>query len=86
MSDMAELFYRPLSNHTFQELGELQMIMQNHPLSDQVSRWTYAWGEKYTLTQFYSHIHKHIQVLGVLVIRTCESTLGIWYRRNTTLN
>jgi hypothetical protein len=60
--DFSELFFRPLSIQAFHELGELQMIMQANPLSQQKDHWTYTWGEKYSPGLFYKHIHKHIQV------------------------
>jgi hypothetical protein len=60
--EMGNLFHRPLSLQAYQELVELQDIMQSNPLSESKDVWKYCWGEKYTAKSFYTHIHSHIQV------------------------
>jgi hypothetical protein len=64
-NDLAELFHRPISAQAFQELEQLKLLMERHPLSDQEDSWTYVWGGKYSAAKFYAEIHKHIQVPGV---------------------
>jgi hypothetical protein len=64
-NDLSELFHRPISAQAFQELEQLKLLMDRHPLSDQEDSWTYVWGGKYSAAKFYAEIHKHIQVPGV---------------------
>jgi hypothetical protein len=59
--DLMSLFYLPLSRTAYAELQELQVIMLNNPLTEQSDVWTYVWGERYTSSKFYTHIHSHIQ-------------------------
>jgi hypothetical protein len=59
--DLMSLFYLPLLRTAYAELQELQVIMLNNPLTEQSDVWTYVWGERYTSSKFYTHIHSHIQ-------------------------
>jgi hypothetical protein len=63
--DMSEMFQRPISVQAFQEFEQLQVIMEENPISDHEDCWSYVWGEKYSSANFYAHNHKHIQVSGV---------------------
>jgi hypothetical protein len=63
--DIGSLFYRPLSPQAYQEMEELQVLMQANPLCDLHDSWSYVWGESYKASKFYKHIHQHIQVPGV---------------------
>jgi hypothetical protein len=63
--DIADILYLPLSRQAFQELGSLQVILQENPLTSQNDSWKYCWGEKYAAAKFYGHIHAHIQVPSV---------------------
>jgi hypothetical protein len=65
MEDILSLFYRPLSTQAFQELIELQNLMQENPVSTEKDRWQYCWGDVYSAKAFYDQIHAHIQVPSV---------------------
>jgi hypothetical protein len=60
--DITSLFYLPMSVQAYEELGELQSIMQNNPLSPKWDSWSFCWGQNYYAANFYNHIHSHIQV------------------------
>jgi hypothetical protein len=60
-----DLFYLPLSPLAFQELEEMKVILQENPVTDQMDIWSFTWGPKYTVAQFYRYIHRHIQVPSV---------------------
>jgi hypothetical protein len=62
---MSELFQKPISVQAFQEFEQLQIILEENPLSYQNDSWSYVWGEKYSSANFYAHIHTHIHVPGV---------------------
>jgi hypothetical protein len=63
--DITSLFYLPLSPQAYQELEQLKLLMQNNPLTQEKDLWAYCWGDSYSSANFYSHIHKHIQVPSV---------------------
>jgi hypothetical protein len=60
--DISSMFHLPLSHAAFSELGQLQQLMHDNPLSLEEDSWTYCWGERYTSAKFYKHIHAHIVV------------------------
>jgi hypothetical protein len=60
--DLASLFHFPLSRVAFEELGQLQLLMDGNRLTDQNDVWKYCWENKYTSAKFYDHIHSHIKV------------------------
>jgi hypothetical protein len=41
------------------------VVIRQNPLIDSNDFRTYCWGEKYTSTKIYAHIHKHIEVPNV---------------------
>jgi hypothetical protein len=42
--DLSSMFHLPLSHAAFTELGQLQQLMHDNPLSSQEDSWTYCWG------------------------------------------
>jgi hypothetical protein len=58
--DITSLFYLPLSTQAHQELERLKQLMQCNPLTQENDQWAYCWGDKYSPTSFYKHIHDHI--------------------------
>jgi hypothetical protein len=60
--DLSSMFHLPLLHAAFDELGQLQQLLHDNPLSSQEDSWTYCWGERYTSAKFYTHIHAHIVV------------------------
>jgi hypothetical protein len=63
--DISSLFYLPLSAQAYQELVQLQQLMQDNPLTQGNDQWAYSWGDKYSSANFYRHIHSHLQVPNV---------------------
>jgi hypothetical protein len=59
--DRASLFHLPLSAQAYGELGELQRLLDDHPLSGEKDAWTFQWGDTYRPSKFYAHIHAHLQ-------------------------
>jgi hypothetical protein len=57
--DLSELFYIPLSIQDFQELEQLQILMQANHLLQRKNECHYCWGESYFAKKFYDHIHAH---------------------------
>jgi hypothetical protein len=55
----------PLSAQAYQELVQLQQLMQDNPLTQGNDQWAYCWGDKYSSASFYRHIHNHLQVPNV---------------------
>jgi hypothetical protein len=62
MENIMQLFYTPLSTQAFQELIDLQGLMQENPLSAEKDRWQYSWGDTYSAKAFYDQTHAHIRV------------------------
>jgi hypothetical protein len=62
MQDITYFFQLPLSSRAYEELLELQLLLQQNPPNDHEDIWTYYWGEKYTASKFYQHIHAHLVV------------------------
>jgi hypothetical protein len=67
LDDITTLFYIPLSQSAYQELQELQYIMQSNVPSEQQDVWSYAWGHKYTSAKFYDMTLAHIKVDSMYV-------------------
>jgi hypothetical protein len=59
--DKTHLFHLPLSTQAYGELCTLQQLMQNNPLSGELDKWKYLWGDAYKPACYYSYIHSHIQ-------------------------
>jgi hypothetical protein len=60
--DITALFQLPLSSWAFEELLELQILLQQNPPNDHEDIWVYCSGERYTAASFYQHIHAHLVV------------------------
>lgn len=44
LEDLTEIFHLPLSEEAFQQLQELQIMLNHLSLTDDPDRWTYIWG------------------------------------------
>jgi hypothetical protein len=66
--DILDLFYTHLSMQAFQELLELQSLMQDNPLTSEKDRWQYCWG---MLTRL-----KHSMIRSMLILGCIWFMLG----------
>jgi hypothetical protein len=74
-ANIIDHFHLPLSEQAFQELQELQIIVQSIQMGDEEKdQWHYIWGsKKYTSKCFYNHPYKNFEPPG--------SFLWIWNSR-----
>ena len=59
---LSSLFSLPLSQQAFNELENLQILLENNPPSQDQDVWSYCWGEKYTAGQFYLKVFSSLTV------------------------
>jgi hypothetical protein len=63
--DMAALFHLPISAQAYEEMQQLSSKMRASPLSLDRDCWEYVWGSTYQASQYYKHLHAHIQTFAV---------------------
>jgi hypothetical protein len=62
---MAALFHLPISAQAYEEMQQLSSKMRASPLSLDRDCWEYVWGSTYQASQYYKHLHAHIQTFAV---------------------